>query len=395
MQKNIVQTGIERLVADPSVSKIVKGKRLGLLANPASVNRDLEHSRDLLAQAFPGHLKALFSPQHGFFSEKQDNMIASSDIRDPFLKIPIFSLYGPRRIPEQDMLDLIDTLIIDLQDVGTRVYTFIYTMALCLEAARKYGKEVVVLDRPNPIGGNQAEGNCLNADYTSFVGMYPIPMRHGLTVGEIARLFNEHFEIGCNLTVVPMSGWKRDMYFSDTSLPWVIPSPNLPTPASALVYPGQVLWEGTNISEGRGTALPFELFGAPFIKPAFLKDLSEQVEYPGVHLRCAGFEPTSNKWQGTLCYGFQLHVTDPMRFRPYKTTLSLLQTVLKAYPEEFEWKKPPYEYEYEKLPIDLIIGDQEIRKAIESFEDIESIEERWVDELKEFEEIRKTYLLYE
>ncbi len=390
----MVQTGIERLVTDPSVSKILKGKRLGLLANPASVNQKLEHSRDLLAQAFPGQLKALFSPQHGFFSEKQDNMIASSDIRDPFLKIPIFSLYGPRRIPEQEMLELIDTLIIDLQDVGTRVYTFIYTMALCLEAARKYEKEVVVLDRPNPIGGNQIEGNCLNTDYTSFVGMYPIPMRHGLTVGEIARLFNEHFGIGCNLTVVPMSGWKRDMYFSDTSLPWVIPSPNLPTPASALVYPGQVLWEGTNISEGRGTALPFELFGAPFIKPAFLKDLSEQVEYPGVHLRCAGFEPTSNKWQGTLCYGFQLHMTDPMRFQPYKTTLSLLQAVLKAYPEELEWKKPPYEYEYEKLPIDLIIGDQEIRKAIESFEDIESIEARWADGLKEFEEIRKEYLLY-
>jgi uncharacterized protein YbbC (DUF1343 family) len=394
MQKNMVQTGIERLVTDLSVSKIVKGKRLGLLANPASVNRDLEHSRDLLAHAFPGQLKALFSPQHGFFSEKQDNMIASSDIIDPFLKIPIFSLYGPRRIPEQEMLELVDTLIIDLQDVGTRVYTFIYTMALCLEAAREYGKEVVVLDRPNPIGGNLIEGNCLNTDYTSFVGMYPIPMRHGLTVGEIARLFNEHFGIGCNLTVVPMSGWKRDMYFSNTSLPWVIPSPNLPTPASALVYPGQVLWEGTNISEGRGTALPFELFGAPFIKPAFLKDLSEQVEYPGVHLRCAGFEPTSNKWQGTLCYGFQLHVTDPLRFRPYKTTLSLLQAVLKAYPEEFEWKSPPYEYEYEKLPIDLIIGDQEIRKAIESFEDIESIEERWADELKEFEKIRKEYFLY-
>jgi uncharacterized protein YbbC (DUF1343 family) len=394
MQKNMVQTGIERLLSDPSVSKIVKGKRLGLLANPASVNRNFQHSRDLLAQAFPSRLKALFSPQHGFFSEKQDNMIASSDIIDPFLKIPIFSLYGPRRIPEQEMLELIDTLIIDLQDVGTRVYTFIYTMALCLEAALKYGKEVVVLDRPNPIGGNQIEGNCLNTDYASFVGMYPIPMRHSLTVGEIARLFNEHFEIGCNLTVVPMSGWKRYMYFSDTSLPWVIPSPNLPTPASALVYPGQVLWEGTNISEGRGTALPFELFGAPFIKPAFLKDLSEQVEYPGVHLRCAGFEPTSNKWQGTLCYGFQLHVTDPLRFRPYKTTLSLLQAVLKAYPEEFEWKKPPYEYEYEKLPIDLIIGDQEIRNAIESFEDIESIEERWADELKEFEEIRKEYFLY-
>jgi uncharacterized protein YbbC (DUF1343 family) len=393
-QKDLVQTGIEILISDPSVSKIVKGKRLGLLANAASINRKFQHSRDLIAQAFPDQLKALFSPQHGFFADKQDNMIASPDIIDPFLKIPVFSLYGSQQIPSKKMHALIDTLIIDLQDVGTRVYTFIYTMALCLEAARKYGKEVVVLDRPNPIGGNQIEGNCLSPEYTSFVGMYPIPMRHGLTVGEIARLFNEHFGIGCNLTVVPMRGWKRECYFSDTSLPWVLPSPNLPTSSSALVYPGQVLWEGTNISEGRGTTLPFELFGAPFINPTFLKNLSKRVEYPGVHLRCVGFEPTSNKWHGHLCYGFQLHVTDSIRFQPYKTSLALLQEVIKAYPEEFEWKKPPYEYEFEKLPIDLIIGDQKIRKAIESFEDIDSIEQGWRKELKAFAEIRKGYLLY-
>jgi uncharacterized protein YbbC (DUF1343 family) len=268
----IVQTGIERFVSEKSLSKIVKGKRLGLLANPASVDRKLRHSRDLIAKSFPGRLKALFSPQHGFFSEKQDNMIASSDMADPFLKIPVFSLYGATRRPSKEMLDLIDVLIVDLQDVGTRVYTFIYTMALCLEAARKYDKAVVVLDRPNPIGGIQIEGNSVKSDYASFVGMYPVPMRHGLTIGEIARLFNDYFRIGSDLTVVSMAGWKRDMYFSDTSLPWVLPSPNLPAPASAVVYPGQVLWEGTNISEGRGTALPFQLFGAPFLLPAFLKD---------------------------------------------------------------------------------------------------------------------------
>ena len=392
--KHLVQTGIETLISDPPVFRIVKGKRLGLLANAASINRKFQHSRDLVAQAFPGQLKALFSPQHGFLAEKQDNMIASSDMIDPFLKIPVFSLYGSQRIPSQEMFDLIDTLIVDLQDVGTRVYTFIYTMALCLEAACEYGKEVVVLDRPNPIGGNQIEGNCLSPEYTSFVGMYPIPMRHGLTVGELARLFNEHFGIGCNLTVIPMKGWKREYYFSDTLLPWALPSPNLPTPSSAVVYPGQVLWEGSNISEGRGTTLPFELFGAPFIKPTFFKNLSERIECPGVHLRCVGFEPTSNKWQGHLCYGFQLHVTDPIRFQPYKTSLSLLQEIIKGYPEEFEWKKPPYEYEFEKMPIDLIVGDQKIRKAIESFEDIGSIEQRWGEDLKAFAEIRKGYLLY-
>ena len=258
-----VLSGLERLIADPPAW--LEGRRLGLLCNPASVDSGLRHARHLLRDRFPGALRALFSPQHGFFAEKQDNMIESDDMVDPVLGIPVFSLYGSTRIPSAGMLADIDVLVVDLQDAGTRVYTFATTLSYCMETAAACGKTVLVLDRPNPTGGAAVEGNLLRAEWASFVGRYPIPMRHGLTLAELARLFNAAFGIGCDLQVMPMSGWKREMTFADTGLPWVAPSPNLPTPAAALVYPGQVLWEGTNVSEGRGTTQPFELFGAPYL----------------------------------------------------------------------------------------------------------------------------------
>lgn len=393
-----IQTGIERLLADPP--PILQGKRLGLLANPASVacpeeNRRFQSTRVLIANHYPDQLKVLFSPQHGFFAEKQANMVPSEDLIDPVLKIPIFSLYGKIRIPTEAMLEPIDILIVDLQDVGTRVYTFVYTMVLCLQAARTYNKHVIVLDRPNPIGGNRIEGNCLKTEYSSFVGMYPIPMRHGLTIGELALLFNDHFGINCELTVISMAGWKRDMLFQDTGLAWVPPSPNLPTPISALVYPGQVLWEGTNLSEGRGTTQPFEIFGAPFLDTARVEARIPKNELAGVHLRPLAFEPVSDKWEKRLCHGFQLHIIDHSIYRPYRTTLSLLQAVVSAHPEAFEWKSPPYEYEFEKLPFDLITGDPSVRKAVEGLESLEDLEETWAEELKRFDEIRGPYLLYE
>jgi uncharacterized protein YbbC (DUF1343 family) len=388
-----VQTGIETLVADPP--RILRGKRLGLLANPASVDRKFQSSCALIHNLFPGQLRVLFSPQHGFSAEKQDNMVPSEDLIHPLYGIPIFSLYGDRRIPTKTMLEQTDTLIIDLQDVGTRVYTFIYTMALCMGAARAHGKQVVVLDRPNPLGGNHLEGNCLKPEYASFVGMYPVPMRHGLTIGEIALLFNKHFGIGCELTVVPMSGWKRDMLFEDTGLQWIAPSPNLPTPTSALVYPGQVLWEGTNVSEGRGTTQPFEVFGAPFFCPADLKRRLYNQNLPGVHLRPLAFEPTSNKWAARLCHGFQLHILEPRRYRPYATTLTILRAVFSLHSDQFQWKPPPYEYESEKLPFDLITGDCAVRKAIEDLVPQEDLENAWRDDLKAFAELRKDYVLYE
>jgi len=388
-----IETGIERLIADPP--RMLQGKRLGLLSNPATVDRRFQHSRSLIENRFPCQLKALFSPQHGFFAEKQDNMIPTDNLVDPILNIPVFSLYGETRMPTKAMMEYIDTLIVDLQDVGTRVYTFIYTMALCLQAARSHGKQVVVLDRPNPLGGILIEGNCLKPEYSSFVGMYPIPMRHGLTIGELALLFNNHFEIGCELTVVPLAGWKRDMLFQDTGLPWISPSPNLPTLSSAMLYPGQVLWEGTNVSEGRGTTQPFEIFGAPFFDVGRLQETLTSKNLPGVHVRPLAFEPTSNKWTGELCYGFQLHVIKPKLFRPYFTTLVLLQTVVALHSDSFQWKSPPYEYEFEKLPFDVITGDPAVRSAIEALEPLEALREGWEENLARFEEIRRPYFLYE
>ena len=370
------------------------GNRLGILANPASVDSRYRHVRDRISELFPGRLAALYAPQHGFFAEKQDNMKESADFRDPDLDIPVFSLYGATRIPTPEMMAPIDTLIIDLQDAGTRVYTFIYTMAYCMEAAAAAGVQVVVLDRPNPVNGTVAEGNLLVPEYASFVGRFPIPMRHGLTIGELALLFNSHFNIDCDLTVVPMEGWRRDMFFPQTGLPWVAPSPNLPAPLSALVYPGQVIWEGTNISEGRGTTRPFEIFGAPFIDPRQILTFIGPEAIAGVILRPVLFEPTANKWSGQPCRGFQIHPVAPEKYRPYSAALLLLQTIFRLYPDGFEWSRPPYEYEYQKMPIDLILGDPDVRRRLEQLEPIESLEASWKVDLERFRNLSRMYHLY-
>jgi uncharacterized protein YbbC (DUF1343 family) len=274
------------------------------------------------------------------------------------------------------------------------VYTFIYTLSHCLEAARDYNVKVIILDRPNPINGIAVEGGCLAADCTSFVGRYPIPMRHGLTIGEIGMVFNDYFKIGCELEVVPMQGWKRRMLYGDTGLPWVAPSPNLPTPMSTLVYPGQVIWEGTNVSEGRGTTQPFELAGAPFMDTSVILTTLKKVKLPGVIFRPTVFEPTANKWQQAACHGFQIHVTDAQHYRPYATSLHLLQAVIINHRDQFEWKAPPYEYEYERLPIDLIIGDRTIRQRIEKLDPLDEIEASWQDDLNEFIKVSKEFHLY-
>ncbi len=387
----VVQTGLEKLIDSPPDAMV--GKRLGLLCNPASVDRNFRHARELVFRRFPGRLKALYSPQHGFFAEKQDNMIESGHLTDPLLNLPVFSLYGETRIPTEDMFAPIDTLVVDLQDVGTRVYTFVYTLSHCMEAARQNGVSVVVLDRPNPVGGVQVEGNCLLPEYASFVGRYPVPMRHGLTIGEMARLFNEYFGIGCELTIIPMNGWRREMYFEETGLPWIPPSPNLPTPVSAVVYPGQVIWEGTNVSEGRGTTQPFEVFGAPFLDPYRILD-SLDGPVPGVVLRPLVFEPTSGKWAGTPCRGFQLHVTDRHLYAPYRTSLMLLQSVLLHHRDAFEWKQPPYEYEFDRLPVDLILGDPTVRRRLEQGEPVQQMEQDWGEALENFISIRQRFCLY-
>lgn len=388
-----VEIGLERLCKSPP--KWLADCRIGLLCNAASVDRNLRHCRALIDRKFPDQLTALFSPQHGFFAEQQDNMIESGDAIDPLLGIPVFSLYSTTRQPTPEMFDQIDVLIVDLQDAGTRVYTFIYTLSYCMETAAKLGKKILVLDRPNPVGGAAVEGNCLSPDCSSFVGRYPIPMRHGLTIGELARLFNRQYGLGCELEVVKMSHWRRNMFFQDTDLCWIPPSPNLPTPASAMVYPGQVIWEGTNMSEGRGTTQPFELFGAPFLDTRQILKKVGETGLPGSHLRPVIFEPTSNKWTGQPCRGFQIHVTDPLKYRPYVTSLKLLQAVIELHGDDFQWKPPPYEYEFERLPIDLIIGNKTVRKRLEGLDRIGDIAASWKGELDQYVQVSREYHLYE
>ncbi len=387
-----VKSGLEVLLENPPAW--IAGQRIGLLCNPASIDAKLRHARHLIHERFPDQLTALFFPQHGLYSEKQDNMIESEDCLDPLLDIPAFSLYGKTRKPDKRMFDNIDVLIVDLQDVGTRVYTFTSTLSYCIQAAQRFDKKVLVLDRPNPVGGLKVEGNCLALDCRSFVGRYPIPMRHGLTMAEFARLINEQFGLSCDLTWVPMSGWKRYMNFADTGLPWVAPSPNLPTPSSAAVYPGQVVWEGTQVSEGRGTTLPFEYFGAPYILPEKILAYLDVQTLPGVILREVAFEPTSNKWQGSLCRGFQLHILDPSVYQPYETSLRLLQAVIAVHPESFAWKQPPYEYEFERRPIDLIIGDTDTCRRLESLENPVTIFQSWQPMLDQYRAMSKQYYLY-
>ncbi|MCK5695713.1 MAG: DUF1343 domain-containing protein [Desulfobacula sp.] len=390
--KNKVTIGLENLITDPP--EHLKGKRLGLLSNPASVDRSFNHASRLIHDFFPGQLKALFSPQHGFYAEKQDNMIESDHFLEPELNIPIYSLYNDTRIPTKKMFDLIDILLVDIQDVGTRVYTFIYTVSYCLEMAAKLDKPVIILDRPNPIGGTQVEGNILSKEFSSFVGRFPIPMRHGLTIGEILQFFNQEFHIGCNLTIIPMTGWKRDLYWQDTQLPWIAPSPNLPTPQSCMVYPGQIIFEGTNISEGRGTTLPFEQFGAPFLDTIKIKAAVDKM-IKGTCFRPVNFEPTSGKWQGNVCKGFQIHITSKEEFNPYLSSLIVMQLIIKYHKNEFNFTEPPYEYELEKMPIDLILGSQSLRKKLTKLEDLTLLADQWSQELATFKSISRKYHLYE
>ena len=384
----MIALGIEEFTAAPPAW--LRGRRLGLLCNQASVTGAFVHARDCVERALPGQLSCLLSPQHGFFADKQDNMIESPDDRDG--ELPIFSLYGETRRPTAGMLDRFDVLLVDLVDVGTRVYTFMSTLAYCLEECGRAGKPVVVLDRPNPLGGEVMEGAPLKPAWRSFVGLFPIPMRHGLTFGELARFINRRLPAPAELTVIPMRGWRRKMLFGDTGLPWIYPSPNLPTITAALVYPGLVVLEGTNVSEGRGTAMPFELFGAPWLDPRPVAGLPEAVT-GGCVLRPVAFEPTANKWAGTLCRGFQIHVTDPHVFRPYRLGLALLQILMRT--EGFALKEPPYEYEYEKTPLDLILGDGTLRGELAAGGDLLEIEASWGAELEAFAAERAGVLLYD
>jgi uncharacterized protein YbbC (DUF1343 family) len=339
-------------------------------------------------------LGAIFGPQHGFRSDLQDNMIESPHGHDPCRRVPVYSLYSETREPTAEMLAGLDVLVIDLQDIGARIYTYIYTMANCLRACARHGVPVVVCDRPNPIGGVEVEGEALVPGFESFVGQFPIPMRHGLTIGELARLFNDHFAIGADLEVVTMEGWRRDLFADEASAPWVMPSPNIPTLDSAVVYPGAVLLEGTLASEGRGTTRPFELTGAPWVHAEAFADRLNGHGLAGVVFRPTVFEPTFQKHARTTCGGCQLHVTDRRRFRPVAAGVAVIEELRRADPAAFAWRPPPYEYEPRLMPIDILAGSSRLREAIDAGESGSSIAASWHDDEARFRALRAPFLLY-
>ena len=336
----------------------LRGARVGALLHPASVSAKLEHASHILERHNSDlfRLGAFFGPQHGFLGQTQDNMVEWKSYQHPRLGIPVYSLYGDDREPTADMLRDLDVLLVDLQDVGARYYTFIWTMYLCMRACAKAGVAVVVLDRPNPINGVTIEGPPLDSNYKSFVGLHSIPVRHGKTIGELARQFREEAFPDCRLSILPMKNWRREMWFDQTGLPWVMPSPNMPTLETATVYPGMCLLEATNISEGRGTTRPFEIFGAPFINAEpFCRELNV-LKLPGAFFRENYFQPTFHKFAGELCGGAQLHVLDRAEFRPFRSGVEIIKRIRQIYPEQFQWKQPPYEYEWKRLPIEILIG---------------------------------------
>lgn len=388
----MTRPGIDVLLTDRSGH--LRNQRLGLVTHPASVTASLEPSVDALLEHPDFDLVALFGPQHGIRGEKQANMIESRSFRHPHTGLPVHSLYGEVRKPTLEMLEGIEVVLFDLQDVGVRVYTFVWTMTLAMEACRDAGVRFVVLDRPNPVGGTIVEGAVLRPGYESFVGLHPVPLRHGLTAGELARLANDAFGIGAELEVIPCEGWRRDVWFDETGLPWVLPSPNIPTLDSATLYPGMVLLEGTNLSEGRGTTRPFEIVGAPWLKSRELEDRLRDAELPGLHVRPHNFEPTFDKHAGEVCGGVQLHVTDRDVFRPVDAAVHLLAAARDLAPDDFAWTDPPYEYETELPPIDILWGSDRLRAALDSGTDPDTILREVGPELEAFRRLSEGYLLY-
>lgn len=384
-----VRLGSDVLLA----SSRLRGSRVGVVCNPASIDHRFRHVIDRLAGGDGVTLGAIFGPQHGFRSDVQDNMIETPHRDDPARRVPIYSLYSETREPTAGMLRGLDLLVIDLQDIGARIYTYIYTMANCLRAAARHGVPVIVTDRPNPIGGD-VEGASLVPGYESFVGQFPIPMRHGMTMAELAQLFNDHFDIGASLEVVKMEGWRRGVYADGTGLPWVMPSPNMPTLETAVVYPGTVLFEGVMLSEGRGTTRPFELVGAPWIDAERFADAMNAHQLPGVYFRPAVFEPTFQKYVRQTCGGAQLHVIDRHAFRPVITGAALIQTFRTASREKFAWRQPPYEYEHDKMPIDILAGSDVLRRQIEQDVPIRDIADGWREDEETFLQLRQRFLLY-
>ncbi len=385
--------GVERLINDKI--DVIRGQRIGLVCNQASVLPDsFAHSADAFRDHDAINLTTLFGPQHGIRGDVQDNMIETPHAVDERTGIMVYSLYSETRVPTEEMVRDIDTFVIDLQDVGCRIYTFVYTMANCMRAAKQFGKKVVVCDRPNPINGNAIEGNITEHEFKSFVGQFELPTRHGMTIGELALMFNDHFGIGCELEVVEMQNWTREMWGDETGLQWILPSPNIPTVDSCVVFPATVHVEGTELSEGRGTTKPFELNGAPFIDPYEWVEALDAFKFEGVKFRHVFFRPTFQKCAERTCGGVQIHVTDREAFTPVIVGIAMIKTAYDLYTDQFEWKRDPYEYVFDQNPFDVVCGTDMIRKAIESGLELNAIKESWTMGESDFGEARKRFLLY-
>ena len=394
--------GIDRLLADPELRRALKGKRVALLAHPASVTADLTHSVDALIAAGV-NVTAAFGPQHGLRGDKQDNMVESEDFTDRVHQIPVFSLYGEVRRPTGQMLSTFDTILIDLQDVGCRIYTFITTLLYVLEATAETGKSVWVLDRPNP-AGRPVEGLALREGWESFVGAGPIPMRHGLTLGELGNWFVDHFKLDVDYRVIEMEGWKLDAapgFGWPEDRVWINPSPNAANLNMARCYAGTVMLEGATLSEGRGTTRPLELFGAPDIEPSRIIYEMQQLApdwLEGCKVREINFEPTFHKHVGKLCFGVMIHAEgrfyDHDAFRPWRLQALAFKAVRRLYPDYDLWRDFPYEYAFGKLPIDVINGSPLLREWVDGDSAPADLDTLTVPDERDWEEERKRFLLY-
>lgn len=387
-----VALGVERLLGEQQ--SLLKGARVGLICNQASVAHGYRHAADLFREHPEINLTALFGPQHGIRGEVQDNMVETPHTFDRETGVPVYSLYSETREPTADMLQDVDVLVCDLQDVGCRIYTFIYTLANCMRAAQRYGKRIMVCDRPNPINGEAVAGNVLEAGQESFVGQFPLPTRHGMTICELASMFRDQWGIVCDLELVTMEGWARELWMDETDAPWVLPSPNIPTLEAATVFPGSVHLEGTQMSEGRGTTRPFELIGAPYLEAAAYARALNELDLAGVEFRACHFRPTFQKHAGQSCGGVQLHVSERDEFEPVLAGIAAVKVALDSHPEEFRWKEPPYEYVHDRNPFDVIAGTTRLREGLESGSSLGEIKKSWEPALERFKRTREKFLLY-
>jgi uncharacterized protein YbbC (DUF1343 family) len=388
-----VYTGLDTLTR--SMPAGLQGKSIGLLCHSSSITSDFRHITEVFRSDSRCTLAAVFGPQHGLHGQTQDNMIEWEGTADPILGVPVYSLYGKNRKPTPKMLNGLEAFVIDLQDVGARLYTYIWTVKLCMEACAESGIPVYILDRPNPVGRIQADGPVLREEYFTFVGGACIPLCHRMTMGEMALWIREKYIPSCELHVIRMEGWRRSTLYRETGLPWVLPSPNMPTPETAVVYPGTVLAEALNISEGRGTVIPFELIGAPFINGAALLKEMRTRSLAGCSFRLHEFIPTFNKYSGEYCQGMQIHVTDASVFRPVATALHLFDAIMRTSREgSLKFNPPPYEYEYRLMPFDILSGDSTMREVLLKGLSLEEEVERWDNSIEEFRKEFRRIELY-